>query len=44
MEYKSEFETRKDVKKVPVANGRTLYFVPDGTGKYKFNGGRGGKK
>ncbi|MBR1825684.1 MAG: hypothetical protein IJ770_03760 [Alphaproteobacteria bacterium] len=36
MEYKTEFETRKDVKKMFVANGIALYFVPDGTGKYEF--------
>lgn len=36
MEYKSEFETRDDVKKMFVANGKVLYFVPDGTGKYEF--------
>ncbi|MBR1600848.1 MAG: hypothetical protein IJ677_04645, partial [Alphaproteobacteria bacterium] len=36
MEYKTEFETRKDVKKMFVANGQALYFVPDGTGKYEF--------
>lgn len=36
MEYKTEFETRNDVKKMFVANGKALYFVPDGTGKYEF--------
>lgn len=36
MEYKSEFETRDDVKKMFVASGKVLYFVPDGTGKYEF--------
>ena len=36
MEYQSEFETRSDVKKMFVANGKALYFVPDGTGKYEF--------
>lgn len=36
MEYKPEFETRNDVKKMFVANGKALYFVPDGTGKYEF--------
>lgn len=36
MEYKEEFETRKDVKKMLVSDGKTLCFVPDGTGKYEF--------
>ena len=36
MEYRSELETRKDVKKMPVSDGKILYFVPDGTGKYEF--------
>ena len=36
MEYRNEFETRKDVKKMFVADGKTLYFVPDENGKYEF--------
>ena len=36
MEYSKELETRNDVKKMFVANGKILCFVPDGTGKYEF--------